>query len=272
MKEILQGRPFGHPLHSLLVHFPVGLLVFSLLLDLLTLLWMPSSAFYRGAFYTLAAGAGLGLLAGVAGFADWVDIRRDHPSRPRATTHMILNLTVIGLALLSLVLRANRLEQTAVSLVPLLLSLLGVGILLFSGYLGGTLVFDDGIGAGRHRRRRPLPDDTLRISASPDSQGWVVLADASALEGGRTLRADVHGNVMAVVQRGEKVYAFQEFCTHRYGPLSEGALYDEQVECPWHRSCFDIRTGKVTEGPAKVDLKTFPAELREGKIRVQVKT
>jgi nitrite reductase/ring-hydroxylating ferredoxin subunit len=65
------------------------------------------------------------------------------------------------------------------------------------------------------------------------------------------------------------VYAFQEFCTHRYGPLSEGKLQDRQVICPWHRSCFDIRTGRVLEGPAKVDLKTYSATIRGGKIFIK---
>jgi hypothetical protein len=42
------------------------------------------------------------------------------------------------------------------------------------------------------------------------------------------------------------------------------------VQCPWHNSCFDIRIGKVTNGPAKVDLKTFKVEKRDGKIYVGV--
>ena len=37
------------------------------------------------------------------------------------------------------------------------------------------------------------------------------------------------------------------------------------VHCPWHNSCFDVRSGKVTNGPAKVDLKTFTIETRAGK-------
>ena len=40
------------------------------------------------------------------------------------------------------------------------------------------------------------------------------------------------------------------------------------VECPWHKSRFDVRTGKVTNGPAKVDLKTFKIEMRDGKVFV----
>ena len=60
-------------------------------------------------------------------------------------------------------------------------------------------------------------------------------------------------------------YAFQEFCTHRFGPLSEGDFEGFNVQCPWHNSCFHMRTGKVTNGPAKVDLKTFTIETWDGK-------
>jgi 3-phenylpropionate/trans-cinnamate dioxygenase ferredoxin subunit len=44
------------------------------------------------------------------------------------------------------------------------------------------------------------------------------------------------------------------------------------VQCPWHNSCFDVRTGKVTNGPAKVDLKTYTIETRDGKICVKAQS
>jgi len=50
--------------------------------------------------------------------------------------------------------------------------------------------------------------------------------------------------------------------------LSEGKFEGFNVQCPWHNSCFDVRTGKVTNGPAKVDLKIFKVEMREGKVGI----
>ena len=75
---------------------------------------------------------------------------------------------------------------------------------------------------------------------------------------------------MVIAHADGQFYAFQEFCTHRYGPLSLGCLTDGKIECPWHRSCFDMRTGKVAHGPAEVDLKTFEVSVRDGKIYVRV--
>jgi nitrite reductase/ring-hydroxylating ferredoxin subunit len=73
-----------------------------------------------------------------------------------------------------------------------------------------------------------------------------------------------------IARCGGRLYAVQEFCTHRFGPLSEGALRGCEVVCPWHKSRFDLRTGKVTEGPAKVELRTWHVEARDGRIWVDV--
>jgi len=142
----------------------------------------------------------------------------------------------------------------------------------YSGYLGGHLVYSDGVGVGRHRRER-MPETTIRVGAGGAEEpgqegGGMPVADEAALGEGETLRVEVGGVVMAIARVEGRVYAFQEFCTHRYGPLSEGVLRGCEVQCPWHNSRFDVRTGKVTQGPAKVELKTWRVEVRDGKIWV----
>ena len=265
LKSFLQGKPFGHPLHPALVHFPIGLFILSLIIDLGSYV-ADLSSLVRASGYAMAFGLGGALLAALAGFADWSDIRLDHPAKKTANTHMLLNLSATALFGVNLFLRAGQLDANRTPLFNLLLSFAGVGILLVSGYLGGRMVYDDGIGAGRHRRATRTPRRTIDVSMFERQDGQVAVCNADDLRDGETLRLDWNGTIIAMVRKGEKVYAFQEFCTHRYGPLSEGKLYDHQVECPWHRSCFDIRTGKVVEGPAKIDLKTYPAAIRNGKI------
>ena len=83
IKATLQGKPLGHPLHPLLVHFPVGLWVLSLLLDLASLA-AGSHAVVRAAFYTMLLGEITALLAAVPGLVDWLDIRADHPAKQNA--------------------------------------------------------------------------------------------------------------------------------------------------------------------------------------------
>ncbi|MDQ2691254.1 MAG: Rieske 2Fe-2S domain-containing protein [Chloroflexota bacterium] len=269
IKALLQGKPFRHPLHPALVHFPIGLFILALLMDVLSYLGVGSGELPRASFYALAGGLVLGLLAAVAGLADRSDIRRDHPARKTANIHMTLNLIALGLFAVNLWLRLGETQPAGISLLDVLLSSLGVGVLLVSGYLGGTMVYDDGIGVGRHRRDTRTPSKTFDVSVFERQDGLVPVCDEDQIKDGETLRVDWNGKIITLARQAGKVYAFQEFCTHRYGPLSEGKLYDNQVECPWHRSCFDIRTGKVVEGPAKVDLKTYATLVRAGKIFIQ---
>ena len=63
-------------------------------------------------------------------------------------------------------------------------------------------------------------------------------------------QVDVDGKDVCVANVEGKYYAIGGICTHEGGPLAEGILEGYEVECPWHYSKFDIRTGKVTNPPA----------------------
>ena len=89
-------------------------------------------------------------------------------------------------------------------------------------------------------------------------------------EVGETARAEVDGQIVTLVRLAGGFYAFQEFCPHQYGPLSEGSLHDGQIQCSWHGSCFDIRTGKVTQGPARDDLRVYEVSVRNNEVYVRV--
>src|SRR5947207_6570681 len=275
MKALLEGKPLHHPLHPLLVHFPIGLFFFSFVLDIAHLILRSAPALVVGAFYSMAFGIIGALIAAAPGFADYVEIRRDHPARRTATWHMLLNLSAVALYAANLYLRRDQIAALSVPESGLALSFVGVVVLSVSGYLGGTMVYDDGISVGRHRRRTATPARTCRASATDavateGKQVFVAVADAGQLQESETLRADIEGTVITIAKVDGEIYAFQEFCTHRYGPLSEGALNGVEIECPWHRSCFDVRSGKVTQGPAKVDLKTYPVKTVGAKISVGV--
>ena len=48
-----------------------------------------------------------------------------------------------------------------------------------------------------------------------------------------------------------KYFAVRNACTHLGGPLAQGKLEGQTVECPWHGSRFDLATGEVKRGPAQ---------------------
>ena len=272
LKDLLEGKPLRHPIHPMLVHFPIGFLVLSFLLDLVSLAFPEVPGLLRGSFYAMLFGIITALLAAVPGFVDYSEIRRDHPGKVTASRHMILNLMVVAIYGINLWIRSSALTDPKINLPALLLSIIGIGLLSVSGYLGGRLIYDEGIAVGRHKRHTPTPQDTLRLSsghAARDGQAaFVPVPNAEQLRNGETLRVEIDKQVMTIARIDNQLYAFQEFCTHRFGPLSEGSFHGFNVQCPWHNSCFDIRTGKVTNGPAKVDLKTFKIETRDGKVGV----
>ena len=258
----------------MLVHFPIGLFLLSLLLDLASLAFPSVPHLVGDSFYAMLAGVIFSLIAAVPGFVDYTDIRSDHPGKRTATTHMILNLIVVAFYGINLGLRSSTINDPKISLMPLILSLLGITLLSVSGYLGGKLVYDEGIAVGRHKRRTPTPESTIHFSiATGNREGdlvFVPIPEAQQLGDRETLRVEIDDQVMTIAKIDNQLFAFQEFCTHRYGPLSEGCFDGFNVQCPWHNSRFDVRTGKVTQGPAKVDLKTFKVETRNGRIWVGV--
>lgn len=53
-------------------------------------------------------------------------------------------------------------------------------------------------------------------------------------------------------------------------PLSEGHIIGEDIECPWHRSCFSIKTGRVTSDSAMEDVATYKVRLAGDAVEVEV--
>ncbi len=132
----------GHPLHPQLIYAPMGLLPFSFAMDVMHALTGEQS-YADAAYYSMAAGYVGALAAGAAGAADYFSIPANTESKKTAAVHGALNLGALGLYGLNLVLRGGRRSGTGV--LPVLLSAAGVAGLVFSGWLGGKLVYDLGM-------------------------------------------------------------------------------------------------------------------------------
>jgi nitrite reductase/ring-hydroxylating ferredoxin subunit len=79
----------------------------------------------------------------------------------------------------------------------------------------------------------------------------------SELEPGQIKLVQLEGKRVAVYNLDGEFYATQDECTHVDGPLSQGELKGDQVICPWHASCFNVKDGSVECGPAEEPLKTY---------------
>jgi len=82
-----------------------------------------------------------------------------------------------------------------------------------------------------------------------------------------TCKLGVVGDMqVAIFNVDGQFYATQAECTHRGGPLCEGALWGNIVTCPWHGSEFNVTPGEVVQSPAEEPLKTYPVRVEDGKI------
>jgi 3-phenylpropionate/trans-cinnamate dioxygenase ferredoxin subunit len=77
---------------------------------------------------------------------------------------------------------------------------------------------------------------------------------------------------VAIARNGDEFFAIQDQCSHAAVPLSEGEVEDCTVECWLHGSRFDLRTGKSTGLPATEPVATFPVEIRDDGVYVDVET
>jgi 3-phenylpropionate/trans-cinnamate dioxygenase ferredoxin subunit len=82
---------------------------------------------------------------------------------------------------------------------------------------------------------------------------------------------------VAIARDGDEFFALQDQCSHAAVALSEGEVTASNsgaaaVECWLHGSCFELRTGKPTHFPATEPVATFPVEVRDGDVYVDVET
>ncbi len=275
LRSLLEGKPLRHPLHPILIHFPLALFSLSLVLDLLSLVLDQAGVYLRGSLYIMTAGVVAALLAMGPGLVDFGAIRRDSRAKRIAAGHAVLNTTAVAVYAVDVWFRWGRWDTSAAApadRVPapgLLLSLVGLGLLTVSGYLGGRMVYGYGVAVGRHRRSAPEPDHTIVTTSEGAPDGFASVAAADSLDDGGTLRVDLDGTVITVARAEGRFFAVQEFCTHRFGPLSEGAVCDHVIQCPWHRSEFDLVSGAVVQGPAKIELPTYEVRVQDGDLQVK---
>lgn len=140
-----------HPIHPMLIVFPIGLWIFSLVCDIAYHAGTQNVFWKEMAFYTMAGGVIGALLAAVPGFIDYLTIR-DRQTKRIATTHMILNLTVVALFIFNLGIRYNASPNTEVF--GVILSIVAIAIMAVSGWLGGTMVYIHRVGVQPARESR----------------------------------------------------------------------------------------------------------------------
>ena len=155
-----RAKLFGHPIHPMLIPFPLGLLGMAVVFDLIAL-GNDSENLARAADFMVAAGIITGLLAAVFGAIDWLAVPGGTRAKRVGAAHGLGNVLVVVLFAAAWLLRRD--EPEAPSGVVVGLELVGVLGALATGWLGGELVDRLGIGVdpGAH------PDAPSSLSGRP---------------------------------------------------------------------------------------------------------
>ncbi|MBI3943114.1 MAG: non-heme iron oxygenase ferredoxin subunit [Chloroflexi bacterium] len=90
---------------------------------------------------------------------------------------------------------------------------------------------------------------------------WIKVAELSELIEGEGKEGRMNGEEIAIFNVDGHIYVTHGECTHEGAPIGTGFMEGEIVTCPWHYSMFNVRTGEVLEGPAKVGLKCFTVKI-----------
>ena len=99
---------------------------------------------------------------------------------------------------------------------------------------------------------------------------FVEVAKKSQIPENGAIGVEVEGKRLALVNLKGEIYALDDDCPHEAGPLSEGQIIGEEIECPWHTSRFNIKTGSVTMDPATEDTTTYKVRLVGDAVEVEI--
>ena len=136
----------GHPIHAMLVAFPIGLWTTSFAVDVFYYV-MRNTALIIISRFLVAAGCIGAIAAAVPGIIDWLSLE-DREAKSVANWHARLNITALVVFSISFYLRMQRNGHIVGHrlMVPFLFSLVGMILIGISGWLGGELVYKHGVG------------------------------------------------------------------------------------------------------------------------------
>ena len=98
---------------------------------------------------------------------------------------------------------------------------------------------------------------------------FVKVANLSDLGPGSSMTVEANGKAVALFNVDGTVYALDNTCLHRGGPLGEGFLEGDVVACPWHMWEYNVRTGEKVGDPS-LKVATYAVEVEGNDITVQM--
>ena len=244
----------AHPIHPALIPFPFAFLTGALLFDALGLLANRPPLWTTGGYLTLA-GIAAGLLAAIPGAIDYLyTVPPQSSGKQRATKHAIGNVLALALFAIAFALRRDDWQP---GLLTVGLEFIAAAVLAYAGYLGGTLVSRNLISVDHRYAQAGKWQEASFTARAGDP---LVVGHVDDLLENQMKLLHVNGRRLVLGRTDDGFCVFDDHCTHRGGSLAGGVIICGTVQCLWHGSQFDVKTGKVTCGPAKKKIGVYELE------------
>jgi len=247
-RNFLNGTWLGEQLHVVLKDVPIGAWTVAMVFDALEII-NSRHEFALAADTSIAIGLAGAAGAAVTGVTDWSDV--DPPARRLGLIHGLLNVGATALFATSLILRKKKARNQGRGF-----GALGYALMAYAGHLGGKLVYQHRVGVDR-------------TAGETFPENFTAVLPESKLPDDTPTRAMYQGVPILLVRRGERLFAMAETCSHFSGPLSEGKLEGDSIECPYHASRFALEDGRVLNGPAVHPQPCLEVRTRNGQIEVR---
>ncbi|HSL76999.1 MAG TPA: Rieske (2Fe-2S) protein [Candidatus Limnocylindrales bacterium] len=242
IRDLLQGRWLGHPLHAASTDIPIGMLLGSVVLDLIG---QPTAA-----DVTLVLTILFMVASAASGLADYSETQGS--ALTRATLHATLMTVALIILIVSALMRSGAPTDRTL---PIALSIIALVIVTAGAFVGGDVAYVLGNMVSRHAFRG-AGTKWVRLDTGQVTD-LVLLPEATPTK----MRAGI--NDLVVVRIGDRIHAMHSVCAHAGGPLHEGRIVDGCIECPWHYSRFRITDGLAKRGPTVYDQPAYEVRTAE---------
>jgi nitrite reductase/ring-hydroxylating ferredoxin subunit/uncharacterized membrane protein len=252
LQDFINGVWLGHSLHAVIVDVVIGAATAAVLLDLLRVVFGVDGLETATSWVVvLAFLAGLGSI--VSGLTDFKDTSPDSTTRDVTVLHGLTNIVGVVLFGGSLLLRLGGGHDTG-----FWVFLVGYVVISVGSFIGGHVVFKYGYALNYNA-----------FSKGKRAKEFTPVMAADELPEATPTKVSFGPTAVMLVRRGEVVHALKETCAHAGGPLSEGTLRDDTIECPWHGSVFRLADGSVKHGPATNRQVRYRARINAGQVELQ---
>jgi len=251
LKRLLHGTWFGYPLYPVMTVVSIAAWMLTSIFDVIWLAAHPTWAAY-GAFVTVM----VGLIGALGMIVPGLTVSRETSGAERyaGLKRAFFNVCATILYLISFALRL--LAGPGDGMVAALLGFLGLASVIYAAFLGRALVFTTGRG--------------VTLSAwEVGSEDEEAALRVEQVEENTLYRVTAAGVPLVLLRQGSQFYAIAASCPHAGGPLDEGTLQGDVVECPRHGSRFCMCDGHVLTGPATANVPCYDVCVRNGQVLVK---